>query len=706
MSEDRSHYVLNCALPYANSALHIGHIAGAYLPGDIFNRFLKIAGKNTLFICGTDEYGTPVTIRAEKDRTTPQKVVDRYHQEIREDLSSLDIKFDFFGRTTGKYHERFVQEFFQDLNERGFLEKKLMTSAFCPREERFLPDRYVNGQCPNCGFESARGDQCDECGKTIEPQELINPVCAICGATVEFRETEHIFFKISQMDAFLKSWLLGKKDWRNNVINFSMNIIEGGLRDRPITRDMDWGVPIGEAGMENKRIYVWFEALLGYLSNAQEYSRLQKNDNLWKEYYDDEQTYYFMGKDNIFFHAIFLPAMHKASGKYPLPYRITANEYLRYKGQKFSKSREIGFTLREILTVVDKDSLRYYVSSILPETSDSDFSQEEMIEKVNSELNGKYGNLVNRVVSFCSGKSIAPKKGEPDHSDIELMTSMENFRETFTQLMTQVEFRKALSLWLENVKIVNSYFNDAKPWDLVKSDRQVASSKLWYALKAIEYLTMALAPFVPSGSARAWDSIHQSSMENIQFSHLAETCTFNPKNEAKIFKRIEIGEGPVNQLNLVIGKILNAENHPDADSLLHLRVSLGDHEIDLVAGLRKYYKPEELKGKKIVVVENLKHAKLRGIVSQGMLLAAQDSNGAHILTSEAHEGTKVSMGKLLCESPEKIDLDIIKGYDLKVIEDHGEMFPTAVIGRERVYLEVDGKRLTIDGPVENKSTIR
>lgn len=706
MSEENKGYVINCALPYANSLLHIGHMAGAYLPGDIFNRFLRINGKRTMFISGTDEFGTPVTIRAEKEGTTPQKIVDKYYAEIVQDLQSIDVQFDFFGRTTGKYHEKFVQKFFQELNEAGFLYRKMMTSAFCPREERFLPDRYVNGTCPFCDYESARGDQCDECGKTIEPQELISPTCAICGSPVEFRETEHIFFKIAEMESFLKNWLAEKQEWRNNVINFSMNILEGGLKDRPITRDIDWGVAINEEGMGTKRIYVWFEALLGYLSNAQEYSRLNHKDDLWEEFYSDGKTFYFMGKDNIFFHSIFLPAMHHASGKYPLPYRINANEYLRYKGQKFSKSRDIGFTIRDILTVVDKDSLRYYVSSILPETSDSDFAQEEMVDKVNSELNGKYGNLVNRVVSFCSGKSISPKKGEPDHADIELISSMEVFRDAYVELMSHVELRKALSLWLENVKIVNSYFNDAKPWDLVKADKQVASSKLWYSLKAIEYLTLTLAPFVPSGSARAWDAIHQESMENIQLSHLAETCTFNLKKDARIFNKIEIEEGAVNQLNLIVGKITMAENHPDADSLLHLKVSLGDHKIDLVAGLRKYYGTDELLGKKIIVVQNLKHAKLRGIVSQGMLLAAQDSKGAHLLTTDEPEGTKVSIGDLFCENPTKIDLDVLKEYELRVAIENGIPYPTAVIGRNREYLKAGGKRLNIDGAVENKSTIR
>jgi len=698
--------VINCALPYANSSIHIGHLAGAYLPGDIFHRFIKMSGRDSIFICGTDEYGTPIALKAEKEKKTPEEIVNKYYAEFVETFSNVDIKFDYFGRTTSKTHETFVQDFFEDLEKKGYLERRMMESAYCPREKRFLPDRYVNGKCPRCGYEYARGDQCDECGRTNDPRDLINPTCAICGGPAEFRETAHIFFKISEFSDFLKEWLQSKKEWRSNVTSFPLNIIESGLRDRAITRDMEWGVKLKENEMEGKRIYVWFEALLGYLSNAMEYSELSGNSELWKEYYDDGETYYFLGKDNIFFHTIFLPAMHKASGKYPLPYRVTGNEYLRFKGQKFSKSRGIGYTVNDVLQMVDKDSLRYYISSILPETSDSDFSLEEMKEKVNSELSGKYGNLVNRVVTFAKNKNVLPIKGESDHSDIELIVQMDKFRENYSELMGRIEFRKALNLWLENVKVVNTYFNDSKPWDLIKTDRKMTESKLWHTLKAVEYLTLAIYPFVPSGADRAWLSIHGTSIENASMSHLAETCEFKPSESAIIFKKLEIEEEPENQMNLIVGRIVFAEFHPNADSLLHLKVSLGDHEIDLVAGIRNYYTLEELKNKKIIVVENLKHAKIRGIESQGMLLAAQDSKGAHLLTTDENEGTKVTVGDIQCNTEKKIDLDILKTYEMRVDEINGKMVPTAMMGRNRLHLMANGKDVNIDGNVEQKSIIR
>ena len=698
--------VINCALPYANNSIHIGHLAGAYLPGDIFHRFNQISGRDSIFICGTDEFGTPIALQAEKEGKTPKEIVDKYYREFNQTFTDMDIKFDYFGRTTDKKHEQFVQNFFEDLEEKGYLERRMAESAFCPREKRFLPDRYVNGKCPNCGYESARGDQCDECGRTNDPKDLINPVCALCGGPAEFRETIHIFFKFSEFSGFLKEWLESKKDWRSNVKSFPLNIIEGGLRDLAITRDMEWGVKLKEKGMEGKRIYVWFEALLGYLSNAMEYSEKSGNKELWKEYYDDGETYYFLGKDNIFFHTIFLPAMHQASGKYPLPYRVTGNEYLRFKGQKFSKSRGIGFTVNDVLQLVDKDSLRYYISSILPETSDSDFSSEEMKEKVNSELSGKYGNLLNRVVTFARNKNVLPIKRESDQADIELIVKMEKFREDYSALMGKIEFRKALSLWLDSVKTVNSYFNDAKPWDLIKADKKITESKLWHILKAVEYLTLAIFPFVPSGADRAWKSIHGSSIENVNFSHLAETCEFTPSESAIIFRKLEIVDEPENQMNLIVGKITFAEYHPNADSLLHLKIDLGSHEIDLVAGIRNYYTLEELKGKRIIVVENLKHAKIRGIESQGMLLAAQDSKGAHLLTTNEKEGTPVTIGGIKCNTDRKIDLDTLKIYEMRADEVDGKIVPTAIVGRNRHSLMAGNKNVEVDGNVEQKSIIR
>lgn len=696
--------VINCALPYANGPLHIGHIAGAYLSGDIFNRFQRMIGNEVMFICGSDEYGTPISIQAEKEHVSPYEVVERYHKEHMNTFKSLDIYFDYFGRTTNPEHTEFVQNFFMDLEKSGYLERRKMISAYCPNEKRFLPDRYVNGTCPRCGYENARGDQCDECGRTNDPQDLINPRCAICGSPAEFRETDHIFFLASKLEERIKEWLEEKKDWRENVRSFSLNMLQGGLKDRAITRDIEWGVPAPMEGMEGKRIYVWFEALLGYLSFAKKYSKDLDKEEYWKEMYSGGDTYYFLGKDNIFFHAILLPAMHMASGKYPLPQRVNANEYLRFNGQKFSKSRGIGYSVDDILKIIDKDSLRYYLSSILPESSDSDFTLPEMKDKVNSELNGKYGNLVNRVVSFASGKGINPVYGEGDQLDQAMKDKMKEFLDSYIEAMKKVEFRNALNLWLESVKTVNSYFNDSKPWDMVKNGNGNIESKIWHSLKAIEYLTVAIYPFVPSGAQRVWKSIHGVDMPQEPLEHLDEKCQFSTRNDGPLFHKIEIEEEEHNELNLVVGKIVMAENHPNADNLLHLKVDLGFKIIELVAGIKKYYDLKELPGKKIIVVENLKHSKIRGIESQGMLLAAQDSKGAHLLTSDESEGTQVTIGDHKYSGEGKISIDDLKRYDLKA--DNDGLYPTALFGRERYYLMAKGNRVYIDAKVEGKSQIR
>ncbi len=700
--------VINCALPYANNSLHIGHIAGAYLSGDIFNRYSRISGHEVMFICGSDEYGTPIAIKAEKEGRTPMEIATIYHQEHLETFRKLDIEFDYFGRTTDEVHQEFSEKFFMDLMEKGYLEKRMIIASYCAVDKRFLPDRYVNGTCPNCSSESARGDQCDECGRINEPQELINPRCAICGNPIDFRETDHIFFTASKLDSEIREWLQGKEEWRNNVRIFSLNMIKDGLKDRSMTRDMDWGVKVPMEGMEGKRIYVWFEALLGYISNSIKYSRIRGDENYWKEMYSSGNIYYFMGKDNIFFHSILLPAMNMASGKYPLPKMVTANEYLTYRGKKFSKSRGIGYTVNEILEHVDRDSIRYYVSSVLPESSDSDFTLEEMKEKVNSELNGKYGNLVNRVVTFAAGKGIVPKQGPMDDLDREVMEKMKQSLAQYREEMDRIEFRKALAIWLESVKAVNTYFNQSKPWDTIKTDRDATASRIWHSLKAIEYLTLMIYPFVPSGAIRAWKTVHGSepNVKDEMFSHLGSDCDFHIKESGIIFSKIEIESEGSNQMHLVVGKIIEAEDHPNADSLLHFKVDLGTKVIDLVAGLKKYYSPEKILGRKIIVVENLKHSKIRGIESQGMLLAAQDSNGAHILTTDEKEGTEITLGNEAYDDSGTIAIDDLKEYDLRTDVSDGKTVPTGMLNRKRLILMANGKPVSVDGNVESRSQIR
>ncbi len=700
--------VINCALPYANSTLHIGNIAGCYLGGDIFNRFCRLYGKDTIFISGSDEYGTPTTIRAEKENKTPKEIVDFYHEEQKKVFAALDIQFDYFGRTTSEMHTKFVQEVYSVIKKKGYIEEMAMISPYCPTCKKFLPDRYVIGICPRCGNPTARGDQCEECGRNNDPQDLIEPKCAISGDTPEFKETKHMFLLLDKFQNFLKDWIESQSSWRSNVKAFSLGFIDSGLKPRAITRDIEWGVAVPEKGYENKRFYVWFEALLGYISNAQEFSIQSGREKLWFDYYHSGKSYYFMGKDNIFFHTIMLPSILQAYGNgIELPTEIIGNEYLRFTGKKFSKSKGIGYNANEILQMVDKDSLRYYLSSILPETSDSDFTLQEMVGKVNGELADKYGNYANRVLAFCIKKNILPEnKGEHDTNDSEALNTAASVFSEYSGLMEHLEFRKALSKWLELVSFSNTYFNTSQPWKLVVSDQEKCKTKLYISLKLLDYCTVMLSPFVPSGTSRIWSSYHREAMDKNAILNLTEKVDYDIRSSEIPFRKLELPEEPKNNLNLTVGKITEAGLHPNADGLLLLKVSLGYKGIKLVAGLRKYYDPSTLVGRKIIVVENLKWAKIRGEESQGMLLAAQDSKGAHIITTDEPEGTPVKIGDHEYNGEQKIEIDDLKAYDLRVDIKDGKSEITGIIGRDRLTLSVNGKSLLIDGGAQDKSTVR
>ena len=343
--------LVNCALPYASGPLHLGHIAGAYLGPDIFVRFQRMMGNQVLYVSGSDEYGTPITIKADKEHRSPREIADFYHNAHLNTFRSLDINFDIFSRTTDPIHTQTTSEFFLDLLHKGYLVERNMIAPYCPGCDRFMPDRYIVGTCPNCGYKDARGDQCDECGKTLDAKDLIDPKCSICGTVPEFRETNHFFLRLDLLQDRLLEWIDTRKDWRPNVINFTRNFILSGLKERPITRDIDWGVPIPLEGYDHKRIYVWFEALIGYVSASRVFFSGTENPDGWMEYWKDSTVpvYNFMGKDNIEFHTIIWPAMIMARGDLNLPYRVVANEYLRFRGEKFSKSRGIGFTVDEII---------------------------------------------------------------------------------------------------------------------------------------------------------------------------------------------------------------------------------------------------------------------------------------------------------------------------------------------------------------------
>ena len=708
---DNIKIVVNSALPYANGSLHLGHISGAYLSADIFTRFNRMIGNEVLFISGSDEYGTPITISAEKQNTTPEKIAEKFHNEFIHTFRSMDIDFNLFTRTSYREHWKMVQEIFLDLLDKGFLHEKAMISPYCAKCGRFMPDRYIEGTCPHCGFKQARGDQCDECGRTLDPQELIEPRCVLCDETPEFRETSHFFLRLDLFQEKLISWLETKDYWRTNVLAFTRNFISSGLRERPITRDLDWGVPIPLEGYEHKRIYVWFEALIGYLSGPKVYSDKIGKPDYWKSFYYDREvkTYYFLGKDNIPFHTVIWPALLMGMGDINLPYDVPANEYLRFKGEQFSKSRGIGLTVDEALKLVPKDYLRFYMSMNLPETGDSDFTLSDLQDKVNSELIDKFGNFIHRVVSFIHKNGLNPSEGILDESDLMALDEAERSFERYSSSISKVQIKRAFQEWLELVKYSNVYFNDAAPWKIIKTDREKCATKLYTALRLSEYLAYMLYPYCPSSARSVMGIINPSGFVEFRSENLkANNHSYSPILSEVPFQKIDLEVKNGNSLDLRVALIENARIHQDSDRLLVLGLSLGNEKRQIVAGLRKYYDVSELMGKKIVLVANMKRAKIRGEESNGMLLAADDGITISLLKppEDSQPGDEVNLGELPYNSSGTITVDDLREFNLRVIENDGKKYVSAVVSGKNLIMNLQGKNVEIYSEVAVNATVR
>ncbi|MCX6007439.1 MAG: methionine--tRNA ligase [Chloroflexi bacterium] len=493
------------AWPYANGSLHLGHIAGAYLPADIFARYHRLKGNNVIMVSGSDEHGTPITLRAEQEGISPAEVATKYHREFLESWQKLGISFDLFTTTDTENHAAVTHDIFLRLFEKGFIYKDSMAQAYCPNCKRSLPDRYVEGKCPNCGFEGARGDQCDQCGRTLNPSDLINVHCRTCGTTPNFEMSEHFFLKLSAFEDQLRQWVGAKTEWRQNVQNFTMAFLEGGLKDRAITRDIEWGVSVPLPGYEKKRIYVWFEAVIGYLSASKEWAAQHGNKDGWKSYWTGEnKAFYFIGKDNIPFHTIIWPAMLMGYGDLNLPYDIPANEFLTIEGKKLSTSRNWAVWLPEYLERYDPDPLRYYLSINMPETGDADFSWHEFLRKNNDELVATYGNLVNRVLTFTNRNfdAAVPDPGELDEVSKGLLQKARNTLDDVDRQLYRCHFKEALKLAMALAQDVNRYLDDTAPWKMVKQDREAAGRSVYTAIGAISALKTLLYPFLPFTSQK------------------------------------------------------------------------------------------------------------------------------------------------------------------------------------------------------------
>ena len=636
---------INIAWPYANGPIHLGHVAGSLLPPDIFGRYNRLKGNDVLVVGGSDQHGTPITVTAEKEGSTPAAVADRYHRINKKAIEDMDIQYSLFSKTHGDNHIEVVHQVFTDLLNKGYLYEKETNQYYCTKCQKFLPDRYVEGTCPNCGAQDVRSDQCDSCGKTFEPGDLIGAKCIHCSNEPSIRPTNHFFLKLTAFSEQLMEYVDDKDYWRSNVKTFTMNWLKEGLEDRAITRDMSWGVPVPLPGWEEKAIYVWFEAVMGYLSTSIEYAKMIGKPELWEEYWKDPETkhYYFIGKDNIPFHSIIWPAILMGIGGLNLPYDIPANEYLMFKGGKLSKSRGGAIDVPTVLSKYDADAVRYYLSTNMPDTHDTDFTWEDFQAKVNNELVSALGNYYHRCLSFTYNNFGEIPDADTEEGSKEVLDAVSSTLAEYEECLSKCDFKKGIRAAMELSHIGNRYFDSMKPWALVKSDKGKCGRVMNNNLRIVKALAVMAWPFMPRSSEKIWGYLgYEESLEkNGMDAAMSELPAGKPLPEpVPVYKRVEIESAAEEEesaddapfadfrtLDLRVGKVVSAEDHPDAEKLFVLKVDIGEEAPrQIVAGLRAYYSKEEMVGRSLILVSNLKPAKLRGLMSQGMLLAADDES--------------------------------------------------------------------------------
>ena len=497
---------IGIAWPYANGSLHLGQIVSSQLPADILARYHRAKGNRVLMVSGSDQHGTPITVRAEQEGLSPQEVASRFHREFLECWQALGITFDLYTTTGTENHASVTQDIFLTLLNKGYIYKESMPLPYCLNERRFLPDRYVEGTCPYCGYPDARGDQCDECGKTLNAADLLQMRCRLCGATPEIRHSEHFFLRLSAFNERLKEWVSDKTHWRKAVLNWTLGLLNEGLQDRAVTRDIEWGVAIPLEGYEDKRIYVWFEAVIGYLSAAKEWAQNSADPEAWREFWQDPdcRSYYFLGKDNIPFHTIIWPSMLMGYGGLNLPYDVPASQYLTMRGSKASTSRGWAVWLPDFLSRYDPDPLRYCLSATMPETSDTDFTWADFVRRNNDELVATWGNLVHRVLTFTyrNFDGSVPQPGELDEADRRLLERAEQSLAQVGEEIGLCRFRSGIGAAMAMAQEANRYLEEKSPWKLIRDDRQKAATTLYTAIGAINGLKTAFYPYMPFTSQR------------------------------------------------------------------------------------------------------------------------------------------------------------------------------------------------------------
>ncbi|MFC7525130.1 methionine--tRNA ligase [Parapedobacter sp. GCM10030251] len=663
-------YTITSALPYANGPLHIGHLAGAYIPGDIYVRFLRLNAKDVVYVCGSDEHGAAITIKAKKEGTTPQAIIDKYHTQIKDSFEQFGISFDIYHRTSEKIHHELSQEFFLNLYNKGEFIEQVTEQYYDEEFHQFLADRYITGTCPNCKSEGAYGDQCEKCGTSLNPIDLINPISTLSGKPPVLRETKHWYLPLDKYQPWLEKWLLeGKKDvLKPNVYGQCRSWLKSGLQPRSMTRDLDWGVDVPLEEAEGKKLYVWLDAPIGYISATKQWAIDTGND--WESYWkkqpdptDDACLIHFIGKDNIVFHCITFPSILHAHGEYILPENVPANEFLNLEGDKLSTSRNHAVWLHEYLEEFPgkQDELRYVLTSILPETSDSEFTWKDFQARVNNELVAIFGNFVNRVLvlshKYFDGK-VMPATQLTD-TDRLIFSELERYPKHIAGSITQFRFREALAQFMNVARLGNKYLADSEPWKLIKTDEERVKTVLNVSLQLAANLAIMAQPFLPRTAKRMFDMLnfsavgwqeagsnallpagHQLGEAQLLFEKITDEqvnvqlAKLSQAKEANVKEAKEVPEAKSNvvfedfvKMDIRAGKILAAEKVAKTKKLLKLTIDTGIDQRTVVSGIAEFFSPEEIVGKQVSILVNLEPREIKGILSQGMILMAEDADG-------------------------------------------------------------------------------
>ncbi|GAA0872689.1 methionine--tRNA ligase [Gangjinia marincola] len=684
-------YTITAALPYTNGPIHIGHLAGVYVPSDIYARYLRLTGKDVAFICGSDEHGAAIPMKAKKEGKSPQEIIDTYHAIIKQSFDDFGITFDNYSRTSAKIHHETAGDFFKKLHTEGKFIEEVTEQLYDPEADQFLADRFVTGTCPKCGHEEAYGDQCENCGTSLNATDLINPTSTISGATPTLKETKHWFLPLDHYEDFLKEWILKghKKDWKPNVYGQCKSWIDDGLRPRAVTRDLDWGIPVPVEGGEGKVLYVWFDAPIGYISSTKEWAEREGKD--WEPYWKDKDTklVHFIGKDNIVFHCIIFPSILKAEGSYILPDNVPANEFLNLEGQKLSTSKNWAVWLHEYLQDFPEkqDVLRYVLTANAPESKDNDFTWKDFQARNNNELVAVFGNFINRVVVLTNKyyDGIVPQPGALSNVDEEVLAEVQKYPENIGFSIERYRFREASQELMNLARLGNKYLADEEPWKVIKLDEDRVKTIMYVSLQIAAALAVLSEPFLPFTSSKLksmlnlsdepsarlrtslvkldWQDISQdkpllksgyqiekasllfnkieddqieaqlAKLEATKQLNMAEAKTLTPQKEISTFEDFT-------KLDMRVGKIVSAEKMAKTKKLLVLQVDTGLDTRTIVSGIAEHFSAEEVVGKKVTVLVNLAPRKLRGVESEGMILMTEDATGKLVFLNPDEDGVE------------------------------------------------------------------